>query len=269
MFWQLSWISYIPLHFPLYRWFIPNSFSCWRQLNKHTFAHCSAERNNFSGTVVQNQTPCLKMSPVPNAACEWAWDKSRFSWCVPRAGVLASMSFNTFKDRVTAVFSWSKERPKNSKTRQGNKQKVGDVVIKAVRSHYPCTHCCPPPCSPLPRSVQQAVVQCTKLTLNSGASLIRVPSQGLAFTRCQLFKEHRCCTVPKLKLGRKRVRRAMAHWSPMEVWAGSEWARCSRKTYSDVCLQTYRDFCLVAWQFGSAMCTTPLRQSPKRSTAQP
>lgn len=144
MFWQLSWISHIPLHFPLYQWFIPNSFSCWRQLNKRTFAHCSAERNNFSGTVVQNQTPCLKMSPVPNAACERAWDKSRFSWCVPRAGVLASMSFNTFKDRVTAVFSWRKKRPKNSKTRQGNKQKVGDVVIKAVTSHYPCTHCWPP-----------------------------------------------------------------------------------------------------------------------------
>lgn len=52
-------------------------------------------------------------------------------------------------------------------------------------------------------------------------------------------------------------------WTLPQFWTGSEWARCGWKPYSDVCLQTCRDFCLVACQFVSFVCITLLRQSPK------
>ena len=196
--------------------------------------------------------------------------------CVSRAGVLASTSFNTSQNCVTAVFDWRNERPKNRKTGQGNTRKVEDVKIKTVSvtslqgllgMSITCTDFLPP-CSPWLWSVHQAVVQCThrdtKLTLSSDTSLIWM--SGLACTKCQ-YLNNTFVAVPEAKTGGGKKRSTLwwhtdSQRTHPQVWAGSESARCSWKTYSNVCLQKERDFCLVAHQFGSAMCITLLRQSP-------
>lgn len=89
---------------------------------------------------------------------------------------------------------------KESKTGQRNTQKVEELEIKAVFAPLVqefsvmsiiCAQIACPSYYPLPRSVQQAVAQCThtdtKLALSSGIPLISV--SGPACTICQLLRD--------------------------------------------------------------------------------